>query len=76
VVFKKPSISFFLKFFGLLLTGIRDHGKNPDLGSGMNILYHISESLKKFLGLKILKFFDADPDPGFKIFLTLDPGSL
>jgi hypothetical protein len=25
------------------------------------------------LGLKILKFFDADPDPGFGIFLTLDP---
>jgi hypothetical protein len=25
--------------------------------------------------LKILKFFDADPDPGFRIFLTLDPAS-
>jgi hypothetical protein len=28
---------------------------------------------KKFVGVKILKFFDADPDPG--IFLNLDPGS-
>ncbi len=34
----------------------------------MNIPDHISESLKQFLGLKILKFFDADPGPG--IFLT------
>jgi hypothetical protein len=25
--------------------------------------------------LKILKFFDADPDPGSEIFLTLDLGS-
>ncbi len=24
--------------------------------------------------IKILKFFDADPDPGCGIFLTLDPG--
>jgi len=31
-----------------------------------------SESLKQFLGLNILKFFDADPGSG--IFLTLDPG--
>jgi hypothetical protein len=28
---------------------------------------------KYFFGLKILKFFDADPDPGS--FLTLEPGS-
>jgi hypothetical protein len=26
-------------------------------------------------GFKIVEFFDADPDPGFGIFLTLDPGS-
>jgi hypothetical protein len=26
-------------------------------------------------GLKILEFFDADLDPGSKIFLTQDPGS-
>jgi hypothetical protein len=53
-------------------------GKNQDLdqgyGSGMNIPDHISES-KQFFGLKILIFFDADPDPGVRIFLTLDPGS-
>jgi hypothetical protein len=40
----------------------------------MNILDHISESLEKKFGLKILKFFDADPDPGSVIFLTGDPG--
>jgi hypothetical protein len=40
-------------------------------GSGMNIRYHISEELR----VEILKFFDADPDPGSGIFLTLDPGS-
>ena len=33
---------------------------------------HISESLGDFWGVKILKFFYADP--GFGIFLTLDPG--
>jgi hypothetical protein len=38
----------------------------------MNIPDHISESLEKFFGLKILKFFDADP--GSVIFLALDPG--
>jgi hypothetical protein len=38
----------------------------------MNIPDYISES---FFGLKILKFFDADPDPGSGIFLTLDPCS-
>jgi hypothetical protein len=38
---------------------------------------HISESKKTFIGLQILKFFDADADPGSGIFLTLDsdPGS-
>jgi hypothetical protein len=40
----------------------------------MNIPDHISESWKQFFGLKILKFFDADPDPGSGIFLTPDPG--
>jgi hypothetical protein len=42
-------------------------------GSGMNIPDNFSESLEKqFLGLQILKFFDADPGTG--IFLTPDPG--
>jgi hypothetical protein len=30
----------------------------------MSIPDHISESLLTIFGLKILKFFDADPDPG------------
>jgi hypothetical protein len=30
---------------------------------------------KQFLGLKTLQFFDADPDLGSGIFLTLDPRS-
>jgi hypothetical protein len=38
----------------------------------MDIPDHISESLEKFFGLKIVKFFDADVDPGSGIFLTLD----
>ena len=53
-------------------------------GSGMNkkksrsgsedrdIPDHISENLETFFGLKILKLFDADKDPGSEIFLTLD----
>ncbi len=32
-------------------------------------------TLHQFLGLKILKFFDADPDPRYGILSTLDPGS-
>jgi hypothetical protein len=40
----------------------------------MNNPDHISESLKTIFWVKILKFFDADPDPGSGIFLTLDPG--
>ncbi len=42
-------------------SGIRDRDTGSE--SGMNIPDHISESLEKF-GLKILKFFDADADPG------------
>jgi hypothetical protein len=44
-------------------------------GSGTNIPDHFSESLETFFfGLKIFKFFDADPDPGTRIFMILDPG--
>jgi hypothetical protein len=43
-------------------------------GSGINIPDHISE--KQFFGFKILKFFDADPNPGSGIFFTLDPGRI
>ncbi len=57
--------------------------KNSDPESVMNKSDHFSESFKTFFGLKILKFFDADPDlltrdpdlltpdPGWK---NLDPG--
>jgi hypothetical protein len=41
---------------------------DPDPGTGMNILDQISESLEKKFGLKILNFFDADPDSGSGIF--------
>jgi hypothetical protein len=47
-------------------------GKKSRSGSGMNIPDHISERLETIYWVKILKFFDADPDP--EIFLTLDPG--
>jgi hypothetical protein len=51
---------------------LRDPGwvKNQDTdlgyGSGLNNPDHISESLETTFGVKILKFFDADPDPGWK----------
>jgi hypothetical protein len=40
----------------------------------MNITDNISESLETIFEITRLKFFDADPNPGFGIFLTLDPG--
>jgi hypothetical protein len=56
-----------LGFFG---PGIRIwDGKKSE--SGMNIPDHISESLETILGLRILKFFDADPYPRSAIFVTL-----
>jgi hypothetical protein len=49
-------------------------GKKSRSGSGMNIPDHISESLETIFWLKILKFLNADPDPGSgNIFF--DPGS-
>ncbi len=59
-----------------ITTSFADQGSGAFLtpGSGMNIADHFSKSLETFLGLKILKFFDADADPGSGIFLTLDPG--
>jgi hypothetical protein len=42
-------------------------GKNPDPpGSGMNIPDLILRSKFQVFGQKLLKFFDADPDPGCK----------
>jgi hypothetical protein len=41
-------------------------GKKSGSGSGMNNPDHISESLKNFVGVKMLKFFIADS--GWKTF--------
>jgi hypothetical protein len=41
----------------------------------MNIRIIFPRAWKQFFGLKMLKFFDADADPGYGIFFTLDPGS-
>jgi hypothetical protein len=48
-------------------------GKKSRSGSRINIPEHTAESLETIFWLKILKFYDADPDPGFGIFLTLNP---
>jgi hypothetical protein len=48
-------------------------GKKSGSGIRINIQDHISESLVTVFRLKILKFFDADPDPG--IGDLFDPGS-
>jgi hypothetical protein len=47
---------------------IRDGKKSRP---GMNIPVGFSETVSR---AKILKFFDADPDPGSGISLTLNPG--
>jgi hypothetical protein len=49
-------------------------GKKLRSQSGMNIPDQISEILVTIFWVTILNFFDADPDPGSGIFLTLDPG--
>jgi hypothetical protein len=46
---------------------------NP--GSPINILDHIFKSLVRIFGLKMLKFFVANPDSGSGAFFILDPGS-
>ncbi len=40
----------------------------------MNHPDHISESLETIFWVEIFEFLAADPDPGSRIFLTLDPG--
>ncbi len=52
-------------------------GMSKKSGFGMNNLNHISESLETIFGVKILKFFDADPGSGMEKFRILDkhPGS-
>jgi hypothetical protein len=42
-------------------------GKKSGSGSEMNNPDHISESLETIFGIKILKFFDADPGFGINI---------
>ncbi len=53
----------------------RDPGwiKNQDPGWTFRIIF--ARAWKQFLGLKILKFFNADPDPWSRISLILYPGS-
>jgi hypothetical protein len=36
---------------------------------------NFSDSFETVLGLKNVKFFDADPDPGSRIFFNRGPGS-
>jgi len=47
----------------------------PYPGSSMNFPDNFSESLDQILGLKIVRFFYADPDLGSGNFFTLNPGS-
>jgi hypothetical protein len=49
-----------------------EKNQDPDLRSGINIIDPFSESLETVLGLKILKFFYAVSDPGWK---NSNPGS-
>jgi hypothetical protein len=60
---------------GAFLTPGSGVGKKSRSGSGIQIPYIFLIDKKQFFGLKILKFFYADPNPVSGIFLTLDPGS-
>jgi hypothetical protein len=46
--------------------------QDPDPGRTSRIIF--PSAWKQFFGLKILKLFDADPDPGSGIFFALNPG--
>ncbi len=61
-------------------SGIRDPGwvksQDPDQGSGIRVEQprsYFLELRNHFLGLKILKFFDADPGSGMKTIWIRDP---
>jgi hypothetical protein len=57
------------------MTGwLKNQDPDPGSGSRINLPDHISESLETIFWVQILKFFDADSDPGSGIFSTLDPG--
>jgi hypothetical protein len=49
-------------------------GKNSGFGSGMINPDHISESLETRFWVKILKFFDADPESGMEKIRIHNPG--
>jgi hypothetical protein len=49
-------------------------GKKSGSGSGMNNLDHISESLETIFWVKILKFFDVDPESGREKIRNRDSG--
>jgi hypothetical protein len=51
---------------------VKNQDPDPTSGSGVNILDHISGSLETIFWVTLIKFFNADADPGSKIFLTLD----
>ncbi len=59
--------------------GIRNPGwvesQHPDPGSGMNNLDQLKNHFFGFLGVKILKFVDADPGSGMESVRIQDPGS-
>jgi hypothetical protein len=50
-------------------------GRKSASGSGMNNPDHIFELRNHFFGVKILKFFDADPGSGRRDGDRSDPGS-
>jgi hypothetical protein len=54
---------------------VKNQDLDPGSGFGMNISDRNCEGLETIFGLKVFKFFDADPDPGSGIFLTRDPES-
>ncbi len=58
---------------GAFLTPGSGMGKKSRSGSEIKVSDHIFESLETIFWVKILKFFDADVDPG--VFFTLDLGS-
>jgi hypothetical protein len=54
---------------------VKSQDLDPGYGSGMENPDHISESLETIFWVKILKFFDADPESRIWDGKNLDPGS-
>jgi hypothetical protein len=59
---------------GAFLTPGSGMGNKSGSGSRINNPDHYSESVETIFWVKILKYFDADPDLGSEIILTRDPG--